>query len=230
MKKIISYMVAVGLIGIVACGSSTTSTTSSTSSALSNSAAAVGSAFGGGSSSSVSNTQASLIRSIVAGFAQKAIAQSDETCDTLEESPGNVTSSAQGTTGTYGSATDSVEVDADTDFCQDSNGSDNTDTGPGESGLFASFTLSSAEITCDDGETLTMEGSGIWRNRSDIDIYPEIFGEFEVTDSDGTTETVNCSLALNADGDVDADLSSCTTSDESEVDIDSTVTCTIDAE
>lgn len=231
MKQFKYYILSAGLVALIACGSSTSTTTSS-GGATANAAAAVGSAFSGGGSSSISNPESALLQEIVSAFAQRAIAQeSNDTCDTLDENPGNVTSSAQGTSGTYGSATDSVTVDADTDFCQDSSGSDNTDTGPGESGLFASFTLSSADISCDDGETLTMSGTGIWRNRSDIDIYPEIFGQFEVTDSEGTAETVNCTLALDEDGDVDASLSSCTAEDDdSEIEIDSSVTCNITAD
>lgn len=220
---LLNTFVFIFVMVFVACGSSSGTSTTNDSGALGNTGAAVGAIFASGGNSSLS-TEVSLPVQLIDLFVKQALAQgSENTCDNVSGGPTNVTSSAQGTSGTYGSSSDSQTVDADTDFCQDSSGNSNTNT---NHELFASFSVSSASVTCDDGVTMTMSGSGIWRNRPDLGYYPQIYGTFTITEN-GTESEANCSIALDSDENVAS--ASCTDSDGTAVTIDSTVSCSIDA-
>jgi len=113
-------------------------------------------------------------------------------------------------------------VDTDTDFCEDSEGTANDNT---DDDLFASFTLSSATVTCGDAE-FTMTGSGIWRNTGTF--YPEVYGTFTMTGDEALD--VECNIFIDENGDVNDD-STCSNADTGDsIDtLDNEVTCEIDA-
>jgi hypothetical protein len=220
MEKQIFKMAGMGVlfIALVGCGSSTTTsaTTPTAAEASANAAAAVNAAFSSSSSSSLSPAS-QILDKVAQLFIKNVMAQDGSTCSTVGASPGNVTDSAQGASGTYGSAADPITVDADTDFCQTSAGIANDNSG---GLLFATFTLSEATVTCDD-ESFTMTGEGLWRNRTDLGYYPQIYGSFTFTGNDAAT-TVNCTIAL--DGSENVLSATCDDTDTS-----SATTCSIDA-
>lgn len=229
MKKIFSILGLGSLLFIVSCGSSSSTSSSSsttTNAAVANTSSAVTAAFSSGSGSSSVNQQARLPMHILKALIAQARAQgSEDTCDSVSNGPTNVTSSAQGNSGTFGSASDSVTVDTDTSYCQDSSGNSNTNS---SNELFASFTVSSASVTCDDGNNMTMSGTGIWRNRPSLGFYPQIYGTFTVVDADGNSEEVDCSIALSEGEEIDSS-STCTDSSDTAIEMDTSVSCSIDA-
>ncbi len=146
------------------------------------------------------------------------------TCEGAGGGPSNVTTTLTGTAGTYGSASNpAVITDPEAQFCEDSEGNINTNS---EDLLFASFTLSSATITCNNGVTATMSGSGISRNRDDLGFFPQIYGTFTIVTTQGTGEA-RCSIFLNEESAVAE--ASCTDSVGNEVSLTNEIPCTIDA-
>ncbi len=224
------------IVGVViACSDSSDSTTTSTTSNSANSGAAVAAVFGG--SEETASLMQQLPSFLLDALVQEVLAQGEgegpqegeggETCGEFEESaessgPDNVTTTAYGTAGTYGSSSNSVTVTVD-DFCQDEEGTVHTGNGPDGDGLFASFVVSEVTISCDDDSADTsMSGTGIFRNRPDDNIFPQIFGTFEVGGA-----AVNCTIELGEDEEILS--SSCSNDAGDVVEQSSDVTCTADA-
>ncbi len=218
MKYGFKFLIAMAIVGLMG-GCSSTATDTDTSEISADAAAAVGAVFSSSGDGSVNQV---ALKGLLEAFIRRA--RASETCLYLDEGPSNVTISGQGDSGTYGATGDTVTLDTDTDFCEDSNGADVTgDT------LFAAFTLTSADITCD-GETttVTMSGSGVF-TEDDDGFQPHIYGEFTMTMGDDSA-TVNCTIGLEEGSDGAVSEASCTDSSSGEtVEMDSDASCTIDA-
>lgn len=214
MTSIQKYVLVVLALLTVACSSSGSSTSSSTE--LASAGAMVAAAFSSSASSSLNQ--------IVIRRAGTEGGGDTNTCEVGDGGPSNVTTALTGTAGTYGSASDSVTItDTSSQFCASTDGTVNEN--PSDL-LFATFTVSEATVTCSDGSTATMAGSGIWRNRDDLGFFPQIYGTFTITTSDGSGEA-DCSIALNEDSTVNT--ASCSDSSGNSVSLNSDITCTIDA-
>jgi hypothetical protein len=126
----------------------------------------------------------------------------------------------------FGSALDPMTIDSTSYYCEDGSGVENSGNGPDGQGRFASFLfLAEPQGECGDGSGFSFtKGSGIVRNTQEY--YPEIYGRFQV---DGS-QIVNCTLRLFEGGTLDLENSSCTEDDGTEIEMDSSVTCSIDAE
>lgn len=211
MKRLLSMALACAVILATSCGGSSDGEEASPT--LSNGAAAIGAAFSGAGNSSVSETLA-LRKAIMNAIAKQALAS--QTCGNAGNGPNNVTTSESGEDGTYGSAVDAQELTS-ADFCESGT----------EEILFASFELSSATVTCDDGTTFEMSGEGVFTE--DMGYHPKIYGTFTITE-DGTESSLDCTLGLDNEV-VDASVSSCTdpSNEGAEVEIATDVICTIDA-
>jgi len=251
MNKLASLIVIIGLIilSLISCGSDTSGGSIGT--GVSNppttteqSASAVGAVF---SASSSNNNISEVVRipkyildlAINQALAQQQQQQCDAndeacTCTYVEENGSDeITQTANGAAGTYGSAGTNVTL-TDDDFCKDSDGNTNSGGGPDGNGRFATFTLSSAVSgTCtQDGTTrafsMTSGSSGIWRNTvasgSTPAYEPQIFGTFGFI-SEGVTSTYNCTIYLGSDETFL--FSECTDENDIEVDQTTDATCEV---
>lgn len=156
------------------------------------------------------------------------------TCEFLgaEDGPNNVTTSATGQAGTYGSSGDAITLDED-DFCALSDGSENTGTGPDGQGLFASFEIDAdvnGVCTTEEGDITIIMASGstgVFRN----DAAPgdgsnpanHIYGAFVIEADDGSQTTVNCTITMAADESIED--ASCTDEDGNTVEQSPDATC-----
>lgn len=147
--------------------------------------------------------------------------------DNMENAPTGVFMSTRGGISAYpfGSATDPMTISSTAHYCVDESGTANTGTGPDGQGLFATFIfIGEPEGSCDDGSSFSFaKGSGIARNTQEY--YPEIFGRFEIEE-----DLLNCTLRLRENGTIDLDHSSCTDDNGTAISLDTTVTCSIDAD
>lgn len=129
------------------------------------------------------------------------------TCSQLDEGgPSQVETVAFGDAGTYGSEDYSVSLAA-TDFCELSDGTENSGSGPDGLGKYATFEIiADVSMTCtgeDTAEIAMTSGSvGVFRNTVATDTtpayQPQIYGAF-IFDVDGTEVTVNCAMFLAED-------------------------------
>ncbi len=198
---------------------------SATDADLGNTGAMVAAAFSSSGSTSLNQSiPLQLIKHLVAKARAQTQGGDTNTCDDAEGGPENVTTTLTGTAGTYGSALDAVTItNTSTEFCKTTEGSTNDNT---DDLLFASFTVTSATVTCDDASEATLAGSGIWRNRDDLGYYPQIYGSFTITIG-GTEGQADCSIALAADGVVAS--ASCSDTAGTAISLSDDITCTIDA-
>lgn len=242
VRKILFFICHVGIIvGLATCSSSDGGSSSSDSDSA---GAAVAALFSSGSGSSLVLSQGTASSLSALGHKNQASDDDEEdagdgggagernTCDDPDgdgnsDGPEEIDTPLSGTPGTYGDAVGgrSITMDED-DFCQDSEGNDNTGEGPDGNGRLASFTLSS-EVTgtctgADGSEsTVTMEsGTGVWRNTDDS--FPEVYGTFVF---DGAE--MDCTIFLNEDQTVR--VGSCSSSG-SAVSLDSEASCRFSAD
>lgn len=224
-QKILSLILGWALIlnaancGGVSGGTSGDAETETAVSETENTVAAVSSMFSGAGSGDAQNLASRFtINSTGANICDDA---------NMANAPTGVFMSGRGGASTYpfGSATDPMTVSSTAHYCEDENNNANTGTGPDGQGLFATFVLlGEPEGSCDDGSSFTFtRGSGITRNTQEY--YPEIYGRFEISGGD----IVNCTLRMLESGTVDLAHSSCTDDQGVEVALDTTVSCTIDA-
>ncbi len=141
--------------------------------------AAIAAAFsGGGNTQSAAVVPASGVSSTCSDFQNQ------------NSGSAGIEMSASITAGTYGPKAASVTVTA-ADDCED----DNTSTS-----AYAAFTITQdISASCDDGTTITlMPGStGVFRNDDVQKHFPEIYGTFNVRDSDGTEYAgIRCAIIL----------------------------------
>lgn len=204
-----------------ATSSSSTGTSTSSTSQSENTVSAVASlmsGFSGGGASSQNLQTKFTINSTGADICD---------ADNMANGPTGVIMSTRGGVSShpYGSVTDPMTISSESDYCEDSSGVANSGTGPDGQGKFASFIfLGDPEGSCDDGSSFSFtKGSGIVRNTQEY--YPEIFGRFEL---DGS-QIVNCTLRISEDGIVDIAHSSCSDDDGVLLSLDTTVSCSIDA-
>lgn len=232
----VTFVCCLCVVGFMSCGGSSSSSDSPDSSTTTDSTgAAVAALFGTGESASI-NKPFTIPQKLANLFVSMAIAQAEgagerDTCDDpdedgLSDGPQEITAPLTGDAGTYGNTSGTSMTLAEDDFCQNSEGTENTGDGPDGNGLFAAFTLTSEVTgTCTSGdseETITMEsGEGVWRNTETS--FPEVYGTFVI---DGTT--VNCSIFMNEDQTVQ-DTSSCSSEDGTALTLDSDVECQLNA-
>lgn len=220
--KTAQKIVAVWCVLLVwSCSSGSSSDTD-----LGNTSAMVAAAFSSSGSASVNQAiPIQLLQTLV----DRARAQSTDggdtnTCEESDSGPENVSTTLTGSAGTYGAAGDSVTItDADAEFCETTEGEINANA---DDLLFATFSVSSATVTCDDDTSATMTGAGIWRNRDDLGYYPQIYGAFTITMSDGSGD-VDCSIAVDENGVVAE--ASCSDTSGVAITLTDDITCTIDA-
>jgi len=214
---------------LASCGSSDSGSSDDTSdAALTNAGAVVGAVFSSSGEASISTPVAAFSKKFIQSIIHSAHADTadDETCQHLD-GPSNVDVDGQGESGTYGAVGNTITLDADTDFCADSAGGDVTGDGTDGEGLFASFVVSEAIVTCDDDSTATMSGEGVFRDDEALDQHPEIYGHFTITVGSESGEA-DCSIIL--DGDSNITSATCTNAAGDAVTMDSGVVCNIDAE
>lgn len=148
-----------------------------------------------------------------------AAESSRDVCGGTASDPDGVESRGYGDAGTYGAAGYDIAV-AETDFCTDAGGTDNSGSGPDGDGRFRAFRVSIATASCggDATKVYLREGAGIYRNTADH--FPEIYGAFTVA---GTS--LDCTIKLNEDG--TADEAHCTDGNGDEIVSESGGDCTL---
>lgn len=209
--KIISTLCVTALVACSAVGSdsSVDATNASDDNAVGtdSAATAVASLFGGSASASMSQPL-TISKDALNLMVEQGQEQAEfDTCDFLDQGPGEVVISAYGDPGTYGAEDYTITV-AEEDFCTLPDGTETTGDGPDGEGRVAAFELEMAVSgTCvneDSSETIVemQAGSaGVFRNNDDY--YPQIFGTFTfVIDGDNSMD-VDCTIYLNEDQTVD---------------------------
>ena len=213
-----NWMPVLAIISVVGVGCSSSSTSSSTSdidTVSANSGAIIAAVF----STSPDGNVSSLVKQIQEVIKNQG---APTTCESLDGGEASVAVEASGESGTYGTASDAATVDADTDFCEDSEGNANDSDGV----LYASFTVTSGVVTCDDDSTATLSGTGIFRQ--DGDFCPEIFGNFTMT-AGGETSEANCTIRLSCETDGEVLEATCDDGEGNTLTLSSDVSCSIDA-
>lgn len=185
----------------LSCGTNLTSPSGNTTivpTPVTNATTAIGAVFSSGGSASL-NAKSSLSHILFQFVVREAMAQSGgNTCSSLNNGPLHVDSSAQGATGVYGSSVDFVALDAQLDFCQNPSGNVNDNS---DNQLFATFTIPSATITCG-AQVFLISGGGVWRNRPDLGIYPQVYGTFTMTVAGAEPVSADCYMGLNASDEI----------------------------
>lgn len=198
------------------CGGSSSASSSETEATTAESVAALGVLFSGlGTSSesvSVSPDSSSLYLTLDS---------SQEICNNLGSGPHKVIISGEGRSETYGSASNNVTLDADLDFCQDSNREDVS--GPAQDGsyLYANFIMAGEiEGSCGSGSVTLVSGNGAVRNVDGPET--EIYGRFDVNG-----QILNCFFSFDSTGTLDTTSSNCSDDNDTTISISSSSSCTM---
>lgn len=200
MKTTMTKLIGSTILGLtlLACGSSTSDTTSTDSStADSNVGAAVSAVFGGSSqSASLNPSLTDKLASILIRQAQAQSGPPTSACDSLSETPSDITMSTSITAGTYGLTSNSVTVTAD-DGCA-------------EGGEYVGFTVTAHAMVCEDGsgntQEITMENcTGVWRINSST-LLTEIYGTFSMSTGSETASDIKCSFTIDNSAGPDGEL------------------------
>lgn len=216
MKNIIA---GIAILSVTACGSATGTSTASTDDSgvedATTGASATAALFAA-SSSSASVSALTIPRSALNRYVQESLDEenseqyengSSDTCLWVgqESEELMIVTGSYGLSGTYGSEGEPMTVSED-DFCTQSDGTENTGSGPDGLGLFATFELTDAvegSCTSDDGDVTTVAmqsgSAGIWRNTEDPTYYPQIFGSFTYIIDNDNEFALDCTIYLNDD-------------------------------
>jgi hypothetical protein len=109
------------------------------------------------------------------------------------EDPSWVTLSLQGSSGTFGASQNAVSLDADRDYCQDTQGNWNSGNR-----LYKSFQIHGVEASCNWGEHYTVTASGVLR-RIGQSMNKDVNASFTFAGAD--VGSADCSLQGNAQSD-----------------------------
>jgi hypothetical protein len=182
------------------------------------------------------NSDGNLNAALQAAMASQPRGVIADFCNSINDSPSHVTNSYFKDPGTYGSSEEPVTLSAE-DFCQLSDGTINTGTGPDGKGIFGGFTLNGdVDYTCTSAEesfTITMRANsnGVFRNTDATAeapaYFPEIYGTFTLIIED-VSATVDCTMFLLDDQ--TADYTSCSDETGALIEQDTDVTCQINAD
>ncbi len=221
-KKLLVLHLALALI-FQACSSGSSSSNNVNTASTEEAAAAIGALM-----ASFGDANQSLSAALHKGGLKKSLDASMEICNNLGRGPDKVIMTGRSmSSGSLGSLSDSVTVDADADFCQDQNGDDNSGEASIGGPLFASFVLA-AEIegSCNSGSVSLLRGQGISRNTDTSGSFQtEIYGRFDVN---GTV--LNCTFYIDQTGTLDSSASSCSDDLGSTISLAATSGCVLEGD
>jgi len=134
--------------------------------------------------------QQAMLMQMLNGMVGPAHAQAAfDTCGPLSQ-PDFATMSMQGSTGTFGSGLEPIDLDAHSSFCWNSEGQANSNA---SNQLYKSFAMAGVIATCSWGETYNLSGSGAYRSTGPDG--KDVYGSFAIT-GETANGTYDCSMGL----------------------------------